>query len=212
MEKWSTDPPGLYKITVSEWLLHSSKDDYLFSLSDKASHTPLLVHLNPRHIKPADVRAQMRTEKARRRERQRLNKAQGSGATSGTTDKHCTTTYQDHYSVGCGTAKNDTGRPSSAAPTTPPKASGTAAPVTPPMSAPAIDKGNSKAKGKKTTSDDAGKGKSTRAARRARRRARGTARAKARSECGLRRMLKDVSGISNRGPSQSVFTAPRGCE
>ena len=54
--------------------------------------------------------------------------------------------------------------------------------------------------------------RATRTARRARRRARTTARAKARSEHGLRRMLKVVSGISNRGPSQSVFTAPRGCE
>ena len=54
--------------------------------------------------------------------------------------------------------------------------------------------------------------KVTRAARRARRRTPTTARAKARSERGLRRRLKSFSGISNRGPSQSVFTAPRGCE
>ena len=54
--------------------------------------------------------------------------------------------------------------------------------------------------------------KVTRTARRARRGTSTTARAKARSERGLRRMLKSFSGISNRGPSQSVFTAPTGCE
>ena len=54
--------------------------------------------------------------------------------------------------------------------------------------------------------------KVTRTARRARRGTPTTAGAKARSERGLRRMLKSFSGISNRGPSQSVFTAPRGCE
>ena len=61
-----------------------------FSPSDKDSHMPLFVHLNPRHFTPADVRAQMRAEtkmdsKARRKERQKLKKAQGAGATSGTT-------------------------------------------------------------------------------------------------------------------------------
>ena len=86
--------------------------------------------------------------------------------------------------------------------------------MTPPKSAPTFDKGKSSAKGKGKTSDDAAKGKSkakaTRTARRARRRARATAKAKARSERGLRRMLKVVSGISNRGLSPVCFHSAKG--
>ena len=112
MDKCTTVQPGLeYRMAVSEWLLHSSKDDYLFSPSDKDSHTPLLIHQNPRHFSSSDIRAQKRSEtkmdsNARRNERQKINKAKGSGgATSGTRsyDKPCTTTYQEHYRVGCGT-------------------------------------------------------------------------------------------------------------
>ena len=140
MEKCSTEPPGLeFKIAVSDWLLHSFKEDYLFSPSDKDSHTPLLVHLNPRYFTPADVPAQMRPEtkmgsKLSRKERQKPNKAQGAGATS--------------YSVGCGTAKNDTGKTKFSGADNSTEASGTAAPVTPPKSAPAFDKGKFSAKGK----------------------------------------------------------------
>ena len=195
-EKWSTTRPGLeYRVQVSEWLLHSSKDDYLFSPTDKDAHAPLLIHITPRHFSAADLRATQRPESkmdrnARRKERQKIHKAQAaSGATSGTTG---TTSIA------------------------PPPSSGTSAPTTPPKSAPTSDKGKSKAKGKRETSADAGKGspsqKVTRTARRARRGTPTTARAKARSERGLRRMLKSFSGIPNRGPSQSVFTAPRGCE
>ena len=139
-KKWSTTRPGLeYRVHVSEWLLHSSKDDYLFSPTGKDAHAPLLIHLTPRHFSAADLRATQRPESkmdrnARRKERQKIHKAQAaSGATSGTT----------------GTTS-----------TAPPPISGTSAPTTPPKSAPTSDKGKSKGKGKRETSADAGKGKS----------------------------------------------------
>ena len=95
VEKWSQSRPGLeYKVQVSEWLLHSSKDDHLFSPTDKDSHAPLLVHLHPHHFTAADLRATQRPESKmdrnmRRKERQKLNKAPAAGgATSGTTLHH----------------------------------------------------------------------------------------------------------------------------
>ena len=50
MERWSqaTDPTDEYKVRISEWLLHSSRDVYMLpDYSDSDSHTPLLVHLTP---------------------------------------------------------------------------------------------------------------------------------------------------------------------
>ena len=169
MDKWSLDPPGLeYRVAVSEWLLHSSKDDYdyLFSPSDKDSHTSLLIHLNPRHFSSSDIRAQKRSEtkmdsNVRRKEGQKIDKAKGSGgATSGTTGTTSTAPPPTSGTTASATAppRTTSGRPSSAAPTTLPKASGTTAPVTPPKAAPTFDKGRSSAKGKSKTSDDAGNG------------------------------------------------------
>ena len=91
-EKWSQTRPGLeYKVQVSERLLHSSKDDYLFSPTDKDSHVPLLIHILPRHFSGADLRATQRPESkmdrnTSKKERQKLHKTQAAGgATSGTT-------------------------------------------------------------------------------------------------------------------------------
>ena len=158
-DKWAQALPGLeYKVQISEWLLHSSKDDYLFSPTDKDSHVPLLIHITPRHFSDADLRATQRPEckmdrNARRKERQKLHKAQAAGgATSGTTGTTSTAPPP--------TSGTTSGGMGSSAPTTPPKASGTTAPTTPPKSAPTFDKGKSKAKGKRETSVDAGKGKS----------------------------------------------------
>ena len=104
MEMWSTEPPRLeFKITVGKWLLHSSKDDYLFSPSDKGSRTPLLVHLNPRDEDGLESEEEGASETQQ-------------GARGWCYiwyygyDKRCTTTYQGHYGVGCGSAKNDTGK------------------------------------------------------------------------------------------------------
>ena len=121
-EKWAQTLPGLeYKVQVSEWHLHSSKDDYLFSPTDKDSHAPLLIHILPCHFSGADLRATQRPESkmdrnTRRKERQKLHKAQAAGgATSGTTGT--TSTAPPPTS---GTTSGGTG---SSAPTTPPKAS-----------------------------------------------------------------------------------------
>ena len=218
MDKWSTQPAGLeYKVTVSEWLLHSSKDDYyLFSPTDKDSHAPLLVHLNPRYFKPADVRATMRTEtkmdqKARRKERQKLNKRRRPvlhlvlrvrqalyyrlpGARQRRLRHRQERLREDRVRRRLLLLRK---------------------PVEPSQRLP-WTRASPKPKTRGPTSDDAGKGKSKSKgdSHREKGRAKDTqsGKAKARSERGLRRMLKDVSGISNRGPSQSVFTAPRGCE
>ena len=107
-DKWSVARPGLeYRIQISEWLLHSSKDDYLFSPTDKDAHAPLLIHITPQHFSASDLRATQRTQtkvdrNARRKERQKINKAQASSSTPAPTS---------------GTA----------APTTPPKAAPTSA-------------------------------------------------------------------------------------
>ena len=90
-DKWSVTRPGLeYRVQVSEWLLHSSKDDYLFSPTDKDAHAPLLIHITPRHFSAADLRATQRGEtkvdrNARRKERQKINKAQAASGTSAPT-------------------------------------------------------------------------------------------------------------------------------
>ena len=94
-DKWSVALPGLeYRVQISEWLLHSSKDDYLFSPTDKDAHAPLLIHITPQHFSAADLRATQRAEtkvdrNARRKERQKINKAQAASSTpaptSGTT-------------------------------------------------------------------------------------------------------------------------------
>ena len=92
----------------------------LFSPTDKDSHAPLLIHLLPHHFTAADRRATQRPESkmdrnTRRKERQKLNKAQAAGgATSGTTGT--TSTAPPPTS---GTTSGGTG---SSAPTTPPKA------------------------------------------------------------------------------------------
>ena len=86
-DKWSVARPGLeYRIQISEWLLHSSKDDYLFSPTDKDAHAPLLIHITPQHFSASDLRATQRTQtkvdrNARRKERQKINKAQASSST-----------------------------------------------------------------------------------------------------------------------------------
>ena len=86
-DKWSVALPGLeYRIQISEWLLHSSKDDYLFSPTDKDAHAPLLIHITPQHFSASDLRATQRTQtkvdrNARRKERQKINKAQASSST-----------------------------------------------------------------------------------------------------------------------------------
>ena len=86
-DKWSVTRPGLeYRIQISEWLLHSSKDDYLFSPTDKDAHAPLLIHITPQHFSASDLRATQRTQtkvdrNARRKERQKINKAQASSST-----------------------------------------------------------------------------------------------------------------------------------
>ena len=107
-DKWSVARPGLeYRIQISEWLLHSSKDDYLFSPTDKDAHAPLLIHITPQHFSASDLRATQRTQtkvdrNARRKERQKINKAQASSSTPAPTS-------------------------GSAAPVTPPKAAPTSA-------------------------------------------------------------------------------------
>ena len=165
MVRCSSRTIGLeYRVQISEWLLHSSKDDYLFSPTDKDAHAPLLIHITPQHFSAADLRATQRAEtkvdrNARRKERQKTRRRQ--------------LVALRHLPVALRLQRlrlNQRLPPTRASP------------------------------------------KVTRAARRARRGTSTTARAKARSERGLRRMLKSFSGISNRGPSQSVFTAPRGCE
>ena len=149
MEKWSQSRPGLeYKVQVSE--LHSTKDDYLFSPTDKDSHAPLLVHLHPHHFTAADLRATQRPESKMDRNTRRK-------------DWRFTRRRQLvvlHLVLPPPTSETTSGGTGSSAPTTPPQASGTTAPVTPPESAPTSDKGKSKAKGKREASVDVGKGKS----------------------------------------------------
>ena len=75
----TTDPSDEYKVRISEWLLHSSRDVYMLPESDNDSHTPLLVHLTPTWMSNRQ-RRDMRnpdTLKAahdRRREAQRAEK------------------------------------------------------------------------------------------------------------------------------------------
>ena len=196
-DKWAQALPGLeYKVQVSEWLLHSSKDDYLFSPSDKDSHVPLLIHILPRHFGGADLRATQRPESkmdrnARRKERQKLALHHLLPEELHREERVHRLLHlrrpveQQHLRL----------RQSQRLPLT------RASP-------------KPKARGKPllTRARASPSQKVTLTARRARRGTPTTARAKARSERGLRRMLKSFSGISNRGPSQSVFTAPRGCE
>ena len=178
---------------------------------------PLLIHILARHFDGADLRATQRPESkmdrnARRKERQKLHKAQAvGGATSGTTGATSTapppTTGTDRNYIGRNVHRrllhlrrpveqqhlrlrqSQRLPPTRASPK--PKARGKPL-LTPARASPSQ--------------------KVTRAARRARRGTPTTAKGKARSERGLRRMLQSFSGISNRGPSQSVSTAPRGCE
>ena len=124
MDRWVNMQAGLeYKVSVSGWLLHSSKDDYLFSPTDKDSHAPLLVHLNPLHFTPADLRATLRPESkmdrnTRRKERQKINKAQAAGATSGTTGTTSTAPPPTRGTTASAAAppRKAPGRTSSAAP------------------------------------------------------------------------------------------------
>ena len=170
MEKWSTQPPGLsttFRTGVQHFrqpVAFAPVKRRLFVQSVGQGQSHALAGAPKPSLHQADVRAQMRTEtkidsKARRKERQRLNKAQANGATSGTTGSTSTAPPPTRGTTASAAAPPRTtpGRPSSVAPTTPPKASGTAAPVTPPESAPAVNKGKSNAKGKGATSDDAGK-------------------------------------------------------
>ena len=115
MEKWSQSRPRLeYKVQVSEWLLHSSKDDYLFSPTDKDSRAIVgAPPSSPLHRCGSQGNA-ARWTGIQGGERQKLNKAQAAGgATSGTTGT--TSTAPPPTS---GTTSGGTG---SSAPTTPPK-------------------------------------------------------------------------------------------
>ena len=101
-EKWAQALPGLeYKVQVSEWLLHSSKDDYLFSPSDKNSHVPLLIHILPRHFSGAD--SERRSVRSPRWTGMREGRSGRSSTGTGSWwcyiwyyryNKHCTTSYQ----------------------------------------------------------------------------------------------------------------------
>ena len=123
-------------------------------------------------------------------------------------DKHCTTTYQGLYSVDCGTAKNDTGKTkfSGAYYSTGGQwSSSTCISAKSLLSTRARPVPKARGNPLTTPARASPSRRVTRTARRAKRRARTTARARARSERGLRRMLKSVSGISNRGLSHVCF-------
>ncbi len=89
MDKWQNLRPDAgfeYNISISEWLLHSNKENYLLPTSDTDSHTPLLFHMRPTWMTNQDRRAfldqdKVKTRHDNRRQAQRAKKASG-GATA----------------------------------------------------------------------------------------------------------------------------------
>ena len=93
-DEWSDQPADAkeFKLSISEWLLNSTSANYLLNDRDYDSHTPLLLTVNANVYTPGRARQMNRNpetlqEKAeRRKQRQKGNKARGSGAAASSTD------------------------------------------------------------------------------------------------------------------------------
>ena len=86
-EQWGSYPSARfeYKVHVSEWLLNSTNAAYLLGDRDTDSHTPLMIDVHANQYDRARARTLNRNPETvkeaadRRKERQKMNKARGSG-------------------------------------------------------------------------------------------------------------------------------------
>ena len=86
-DQWAEFPSARFefKVHVSEWLLNSTKASYLLGDRDTESHTPLMIDVHANQYDRARARTLNRNPETikeaadRRKERQKKNKARGSG-------------------------------------------------------------------------------------------------------------------------------------
>ena len=86
-DQWAEFPSARFefKVHVSEWLLNSTKASYLLGDRDTESHTPLMIDVHANQYDRARARTLNRNPETikeaadRRKQRQKMNKARGSG-------------------------------------------------------------------------------------------------------------------------------------
>ena len=93
-DTWANIPSGQpeFKVNVSEWVLNSTSASYLLNDRDYDSHTPILIEVHANQFSRNRTKEMNRNPDTlkeaadRRKQRQKLNKARGSGGSSGRTN------------------------------------------------------------------------------------------------------------------------------
>ena len=86
-DTWANIPSGEpeFKVNVSEWVLNSTSASYLLNDRDYDSHTPLLIGVHTNHFSRSRTKEMnsnpdtLKEAADRRKQRQKMNKARGSG-------------------------------------------------------------------------------------------------------------------------------------